>query len=109
MGELQLDTRPDDYHSELDAKAAAMKALFGQLLEDGLAPASTLPEMDIFESPPEHFRMRCEFDFWKHSEGANYVMYNGKDRVFIHRYPMGAKVICEKLMPILLEVVREEP
>jgi len=98
---LNLETRPDSYHDELAAKVDEVRRLFG-------GHGAELPEAEVFESPPEHFRMRCEFDIWHDKSSPSYVMFDGKARVAVQRYPMGHRTISDHLMPTLIEVLSAE-
>jgi len=98
---LNLETRPGSYHVELAAKVDGVSRLLGG---DGVE----LPEVEVYESPPEHFRMRCEFDVWHDESGPSFVMFDGKARVAVSRYPMGDRRICDHLMPTLVEFLRVE-
>mmetsp|Transcript_29658 Transcript_29658/g.84834 ORF Transcript_29658/g.84834 Transcript_29658/m.84834 type:complete len:495 (+) Transcript_29658:43-1527(+) len=99
---LQIDTRPGSYQEELKDKAAAMQALLGSFCK--LPPSAT----EVFESPPEHFRMRVEFDIKHTDAGPNYAMHVGKELVVVDSYPMCCKLISEVLMPNVLKALREE-
>lgn len=99
---LLLETRPEAYRDELRAKVAALKALFSDV------GADTLPLAEVFESPPEHFRMRAEFDVWHDDSGSRYVMFNGRERVIVQDYRMGAKAINDVLMPGLLAALHKD-
>ena len=47
---------PSSYASQLDAKVARLREL--------LAPFSA-PEPAVFDSPPEHYRLRADFRPWR--------------------------------------------
>merc|ERR1712151_261226 len=101
--QLRLETRPQTYLEELTSKVASMKELlhgFG---------ASPLPEAEVFQSPREHFRMRIELDISHTDDGPVYVMHAGKKQVVVHEFPMCSTLICDKLMPGVLQALREEP
>mmetsp|Transcript_137940 Transcript_137940/g.384716 ORF Transcript_137940/g.384716 Transcript_137940/m.384716 type:complete len:505 (-) Transcript_137940:31-1545(-) len=100
--ELHLKTRPGSYEVELSAKVASMENLFQDCAE------GELPSTEVFASPPEHFRMRAEFDIWQNEAGLSYVMFAGKTRVVVERYPMGSRAICDMLMPALLSMLQKE-
>lgn len=102
--ELHLNTRPEHYQSELSAKVTKMQGL----IEAYGSADNPLPATEIFESPPEHFRMRVEFDISHDDDIPRYVMHAGKERVTVQHYPMGSKLICDLLMPTVLKALREE-
>lgn len=99
---LRLETRPESYQDELRAKVAALKVLFSDV------GAEALPAVEVSESPAEHFRMRAEFDVWHDNSGSRYVMFNGRERVTVQSYRMGAKAINDVLMPGLLTALQKE-
>lgn len=100
---LNLETRPESYEAELAAKVAKAQAML-----DGCGgQGQVAPRLEVFASPKEHFRMRAEFDVWKTEEGPSYIMHDGKAKVVVHRYPMAARLICDTLMPTLLQTLRE--
>jgi len=99
-GRLNLETRPGQYRAELAAKVASIQTLFQSKESD------TLPKIEVFASPPEHFRMKVEFDIWHDEQGPNYVMFNGSERVKVNSFPMGSRVITDVFMPVLLKELR---
>jgi len=99
---LHLETRAGSYEAELHKKVGSMEELF-----KGLGHAN-LPQIEVFASPPEHFRMRAEFDIWHSDAGLRYIMFDGKERIPVDHYPMGARRICDELMPTLLRVLERE-
>jgi len=100
--ELHIKTRPHCYLEELNAKVKKME----ELLHD--FGTSALPATEVFESPHEHFRMRVEFDIFNVNDEPAYMMHAGKERIVVNDFPMGSKLICETLMPVLLRALREE-
>eukprot|EP00928_Gymnodinium_smaydae_P028498 TRINITY_DN21718_c0_g2_i1.p1 TRINITY_DN21718_c0_g2~~TRINITY_DN21718_c0_g2_i1.p1 ORF type:complete len:500 (+),score=120.68 TRINITY_DN21718_c0_g2_i1:81-1580(+) len=100
--QLEIETRPEKYHEELRSKT---KALCELLSDAGNGP---LPEAEVFESPPEHFRMRAEFDIQQGDAdvGPRYIMHAGRERVVVDSYPFACEPIYSVLMPGLLEGLR---
>jgi len=49
-----------DYQQQLSAKTEHLKELFSEFGE--------LPNLEVFPSPPEHYRMRAEFRVWHDDE-----------------------------------------
>ena len=68
-------------------------------------------DIEVFESPPAHFRMRAEFKIW-HQEGvARYAMYRPgeyKQPILINEFSIGSGRINE-LMPGVLSAINQEP
>ena len=50
---------PDNYQQQLDAKAQRVSQLFSEF---------TPPALEVYPSPPLHFRMRAEFKIWHKGE-----------------------------------------
>ncbi|WP_107860783.1 tRNA (uridine(54)-C5)-methyltransferase TrmA [Neisseria weaveri] len=54
------------YRKQLDDKQAYIRNLFQGL---------TTPELEVFESPEEHYRMRAEFRIWHEGDEIFYAMF----------------------------------
>ncbi|MDR9469277.1 tRNA (uridine(54)-C5)-methyltransferase TrmA [Marinospirillum sp.] len=97
---------PDLYPQLLDAKAQRLRERF---------QAFNPPELEVFASPPSHYRMRTEFRVWHEGEDIFYIMFEvgedpKKDRrqVRMDDYPVASEAINE-LMPRLLDAIRDRP
>lgn len=97
---------PQLYPQLLAAKADKLRQIF--------APFNP-PELEIFASPPSHYRMRTEFRVWHEGADLFYAMFevgaNPKtDRRLIRmdNYPVAGERI-NQLMPQLLDAIREQP
>ncbi|NHN39313.1 tRNA (uridine(54)-C5)-methyltransferase TrmA [Pseudomaricurvus alcaniphilus] len=89
---------PDQYPDQLAAKASKITAL--------MSPFSA-PAVEVFESPPSHFRMRAEFKVWHADGAAHYAMYQPgqyKQPFVIEDFPVGSEAI-NRLMPLLLQAI----
>jgi len=71
------------------------------------------PELEVFTSPPSHYRQRCEFRIWHEGDDLFYAMFevdpeNPKDKriVRMDQYPVASRRINE-LMPQLREAFLE--
>ncbi|MGB2325912.1 MAG: tRNA (uridine(54)-C5)-methyltransferase TrmA, partial [Pseudomonadales bacterium] len=58
------------YAEQLATKSAALEARFTEL-----GDWATAPELEIFPSAPEHFRMRAEFRVWHADNDLFYAMF----------------------------------
>jgi len=86
---------PERYDAQLEEKRARMTELFS-----ALAP----PEIEVFSSEPQHYRMRAEFKIWQQDSVAHYAMFEpGAPRtpIFIEQFPIGSLRINELMMPLL--------
>ncbi|RUO27480.1 tRNA (uridine(54)-C5)-methyltransferase TrmA [Aliidiomarina sanyensis] len=68
------------------------------------------PELEVFASPPEHYRMRAEFRVWHDGDDLYYVMFNSetKEKYRVDQFPIGNTLI-NRLMPEVLNYVRDNP
>ncbi|MDT8894086.1 tRNA (uridine(54)-C5)-methyltransferase TrmA [Halomonas sp. I1] len=97
---------PPRYDEQLDAKRARLVETFAPF-----AP----PALEVYPSPPSHYRQRCEFRLWHEGDDLFYAMFEvdpdepGKKRVVrLDDYPVAGRRINE-LMPQLLDAVRDRP
>lgn len=75
-----------------------------QTLAELLAPFNA-PELEVFASPTEHYRMRAEFRLWREGEQLDYAMFKKGDKhtpILLDSFPIASKQINE-LMPRLKE------
>ncbi len=92
---------PQLYPAQLDAK----QARFQQTME-GL----TLPEVEVFDSPPSQFRMRAEFRIWHEDGRAHYAMnHSGEKRPYIiDSFAIGGPLINQLMTP-LIDAINAQP
>lgn len=95
---------PERYQHQLEEKVTRLKAL---LAWDG--------SIEVFPSPPEHYRMRAEFRIWHEGDDSFYVMFppeTPREPVRIDACPMASRAISELMeplrQPVLLEPVLRE-
>ena len=91
---------PEQYPQQLKDKAERLRQLFTEF---------TPPELDVYESPSTHFRMRAEFKIWHQDDLAYYAMYEPgeyKKPFIIDQFPIGSETI-NRLMPLLLEQINQ--
>ncbi len=89
---------PERYEQQLSEKLTRLKQDFADF---------NLPEVEIFRSAPDHYRLRAEFKIWQENGQAYYAMYKPgeyKKPFKIDNFTVGARRINE-LMPPLLEAV----
>ncbi|MEC9389680.1 MAG: tRNA (uridine(54)-C5)-methyltransferase TrmA [Myxococcota bacterium] len=92
------DADPSTYAAQLEAKHARLSALF--------APFG-VPSIEVFESPPLHFRMRAEFRVWHDGEDLYHIMFDPgtKEPYRVDRLPTASRLIND-LMPAMVTAVR---
>lgn len=92
---------PDQYQAQLDDKIQRISEQFHRF---------SPPELQVFESPVSHYRMRAEFKIWHEQGRANYAMFQPgeyKKPFIIDAFPVGSLLI-NKLMPLLLEGINSD-
>ncbi|SEA72821.1 tRNA (uridine(54)-C5)-methyltransferase TrmA [Alkalimonas amylolytica] len=92
-------TFPDQYEALLTSKLGSVRALLQPL---------QLPEVEVFRSPSEHYRLRAEFRVWHEGDDLFHIMFDPatKERVRIDHFPIADKRISE-MMPVLLELLKD--
>ncbi len=88
----------DHYPQQLDEKLSGMKKQFASF---------ALPTIEVFPSPPLHYRLRAEFKIWHEGNKASYAMYHPgeyKKPYIIKDFKIGSLLI-NMLMPPLLSAI----
>lgn len=91
------------YLLQLDAKIARIRAQFAEF---------NPPELEVFQSPEQHFRMRAEFRIWHTDDDMFYAMFERsedgiqKKVIRIDDFPI-ADLSINTLMPQLLAALKE--
>ena len=97
--------RPDEIKTEhYGAQLISKKETLIALME-GL----DLPELEVFESAPSHYRMRAEFRIWHEGDDLFYAMFDSADPrqpIRVDQFIPASSLINE-LMPKLLDVIRD--
>ncbi|MGF1806316.1 tRNA (uridine(54)-C5)-methyltransferase TrmA, partial [Aliivibrio sifiae] len=90
---------PENYQVQLDEKAETLSALFSEF---------DVPELEVFSSPAENYRMRAEFRVWHEGDDMYYVMFDQKTKEkYRVDYFLPATRLINDLMPLLAEAVKE--
>ena len=104
---------PERYDELLRDKVAALREQLEEAVRQGESSGDApLPAIEVFESPPSHFRMRANFGVWR--EGVDpeatrhLIMFNAGDKMpqEVTSYPMGSRRLNE-MMPTLLASINE--
>lgn len=93
-------TQPENYQQQLQEKCTRLTEIF---------QAYSLPELEVFESPKENYRMRAEFKVWQQGDTASYAMFapgEYKKPYLIDSFPVASTRINE-LMPTLLSEINQ--
>lgn len=93
-----LDTTPPNYEFQLEQKA--------QRLNDMFAPFG-VPDLEVFRSPSQHYRMRAEFRVWHEGDDLYYVMFNQetREKYRVDQFPVASELI-NQIMPKLVEELK---
>ncbi|WP_375056312.1 tRNA (uridine(54)-C5)-methyltransferase TrmA [Zobellella sp. DQSA1] len=94
-----LDTT--QYAHQLAEKAERLRRQFA-----GFVP----PELEVFASQPEHYRMRAEFRVWHQGDDLYYIMFDQatKQKYRVNQFP-AASLLINQAMPLLLDALRPSP
>ena len=93
------------YQQQLDAKIERIRSQFAEF---------NPPELEVFASPEQNFRMRAEFRIWHTDDDMFYAMFERsedgtqKTVVRIDHFPIADQSI-NQLMPVLLEELKSNP
>ena len=102
---------PARYDPQLEAKRERIARDFARF-----AP----PALEVYPSPPSHYRQRCEFRIWHEEDDLFYAMFDmqpspvdpegpkKKTVVRLEDFPVASRRINE-LMPVLLDAIRGVP
>ena len=93
---MLINTSNDNYQAQLEQKIKSLHAQFNSL-------NVSLPNIDIFESPRDHFRMRAEFRVWHDGEDTNYAMHHPKTKEIytLIDFPIASQEICKRMTPLM--------
>ena len=90
---------PENYQVQLDEKAEVLSSMFSEF---------DVPELEVFSSPAENYRMRAEFRIWHEGDDMYYVMFDQKTKEkYRVDYFLPATRLINDLMPLLAEAVKE--
>lgn len=92
---------PEHYQAQLDDKRSRVAALFTD---------QSLPELTVYPSVPQFYRMRAEFRLWHEGEESWYAMFDPADPkvpLRVDTFPVGSRLINE-LMPRVLEAIHQD-
>lgn len=93
--------QPERYEEQLAEKVGQVYAEFG---------AFDIPELEVFRSQPEHYRMRAEFQIWHEGEHSLYRLFDPESRqpFNVQDFPAGSRRINGLMMPLMQEIEQGE-
>lgn len=92
---------PDNYQTQLDEKADRLRHLLNEW---------ETPELEVFESPTAHYRMRSEFRYWHEGDRSFYAMFRPEDRrtpVEVKEFPVATE-LTNRLMNLVREATHQD-
>lgn len=93
------------YQQQLQAKVERIRTQFAEF---------QTPNLEVFDSSEQHFRMRAEFRIWHTDTDLFYAMFERntdnkeKQVVRVDSFPIAAQSIND-LMPVLLDALKAQP
>ncbi|WP_342607739.1 tRNA (uridine(54)-C5)-methyltransferase TrmA [Vibrio tritonius] len=95
-----LDVNPNRYSEQLAEKVSRLNEMFTPY---------NVPELEVFESPNQFYRMRAEFRVWHEGDDLYYIMFNQetREKYRVDQFPAASELINE-LMPRLVEELKKE-
>lgn len=90
------DFSPDAYLQQLQTKKLRLQALLSEF---------NAPELQVFASAEQHYRLRAEFRLWREGDQRFYAMFAPGDNrtpIFVEDFPIASERI-NQLMPRLKE------
>lgn len=94
-----MTINPHHYQTQLQEKIERLKLMFNEY---------DMPELEVFESPEQHYRLRAEFRVWHEGADLYYIMFDQQTRqkYRVDQFPAASRIINE-LMPQLIESIKQ--
>lgn len=91
-------TMTANYQQQLESKATRLQQQFSDLTDC---------QLEVFDSPPSHYRMRAEFRVWHDGDELYHIMFNQetKQKYRVDEFPV-ASALINKAMPLLIELLK---
>ncbi len=90
--------QPERYEEQLAEKASSICSEFADF---------GIPELELFRSRPEHYRMRAEFHVWHEGDHCYYRMFDPqtKQPFEVTTFPSGSETINRLMMPLMEAII----
>ncbi len=98
-GTMSLPTvQPERYEEQLAEKASRIRSEFAEF---------GIPELELFRSRPENYRMRAEFHVWHEGDHCYYRMFDPqtKQPFEVTSFPSGSETINRLMMPLIEAII----
>lgn len=86
--------KPELYEQQLEEKAKFIRSEFADF---------EIPELELFRSKPEHYRMRTEFRVWHEQDRSYYRMFDPETKApfEVTEFPAASETICNLMQPLM--------
>jgi tRNA (uracil-5-)-methyltransferase len=93
-----LEVNPENYQPQLADKISRLTQMFADY---------QTPALEVFESPPQHYRMRAEFRVWHEGDELYYIMFDQetREKIRVDQFPAASELI-NQLMPVLADALK---
>ncbi|USE39809.1 tRNA (uridine(54)-C5)-methyltransferase TrmA [Endozoicomonas sp. SCSIO W0465] len=90
--------QPERYQEQLAEKASSICSEFAEF---------DIPELELFRSRPDHYRMRAEFHVWHEGVHCYYRMFDPQTRqpFEVTSFPSGSETINRLMMPLIETII----
>jgi tRNA (uracil-5-)-methyltransferase len=95
------EVHPANYARQLAEKTTRLKRMLSEF---------GMPDLEVFESPPEHYRMRSEFRVWHDDDDLYYIMFDAdtKEPYRVDQFVPASRLINE-VMTALIDAIKNKP
>ncbi len=92
---------PEQYEQQLAQKASHITSEFADF---------DLPELELFCSQPEHYRMRAELHVWHEGDHCYYRMFDpqSKQPLEVTNFPIGSITINRLMQPLMEAIIASQ-
>ena len=93
---------PNEYSQLVAIKADTLRQQFAQF---------PMPELEVYPSAPQHFRLRAEFRLWHSGERCFYAMFDANNRkqpLEVLEFPIAAQLINILMDKLLVELQQNQ-
>ncbi len=96
-----ITSNTTSYAEQLDDKLQRLGDMFAEF---------TTPDIEVFESPEQHYRMRAEFRVWHEGDDMYYIMFDQatRQKYRVDQFPIASRLIND-LMPLLMDAMKDNP
>ncbi len=94
---MQNSLSTQTYQSQLNEKTERLQKM--------MAPFNA-PNVEVFSSPEQHYRMRAEFRIWHEQDALYHIMFDQetKQRIRVDQFPVASQLINQMMVALLAEI-----